>query len=329
MTSTSRLSTVDCLRGVAASAVAWFHLTNGNPDFSAPWWLKASGRHGWLGVEVFFVISGFVIPYALDRARYQLRDFWTFLARRIVRLDPPYLASMAVGIALAYASTWVPGFRGPAPTYSGGQILSHVAYLTDILGFKPIIAVYWSLALEFQYYLFIGIVFPLIGHRRVAVRMATLAGLGVLAVVVRSQVVVFSWFFLFLLGILSFYYRRQLVNVWAYGIAMGLAGAGAWFTLGGLEAGVALATALVITFVELRSAPLLFLGEISYSLYLLHVPIAGRVINAATHVSFGPFGTTLATLVAFAVAVASAWVFHQLVEKPARRWAGRISYRAR
>ena len=67
----ARLTTPDCLRGMAAAGVAWFHITNGNPEFSPPALLKASGAHGWLGVEVFFVISGFVIPYALHAARYR------------------------------------------------------------------------------------------------------------------------------------------------------------------------------------------------------------------------------------------------------------------
>ena len=68
-----RIDTVDSLRGVAVLAVVWFHLTNGNPMLPSSW-LRTSGRLGWLGVEVFFVISGFVIPHALYRANYRLRD---------------------------------------------------------------------------------------------------------------------------------------------------------------------------------------------------------------------------------------------------------------
>src|SRR5215210_4781626 len=68
-----RIHGLDFLRGVASLAVCWFHLTSftyATPDgwfYSA---LRRTGTYGWLGVEVFFVISGFVIPYSLHRAKY-------------------------------------------------------------------------------------------------------------------------------------------------------------------------------------------------------------------------------------------------------------------
>jgi peptidoglycan/LPS O-acetylase OafA/YrhL len=62
-----RIVTVDALRGVASLSVAWFHLTQPNPAL-APGIIKSSGAYGWLGVHIFFVISGFVIPYSLDKA---------------------------------------------------------------------------------------------------------------------------------------------------------------------------------------------------------------------------------------------------------------------
>jgi peptidoglycan/LPS O-acetylase OafA/YrhL len=322
----ARLTTVDCLRGVAASAVVWFHLTNGNPAFDAPAWLKASGRQGWLGVEAFFVISGFVLPYALHAARYRLHGYGSFLLRRIIRLDPPYFASIVVAIALTYASNTVPGFRGAPPNYSVLQILSHAAYANAFFGFPSIIVVYWSLSLEFQFYLLIGLLFPLLVNRKTMVRVATLIALAAAALLVESPLLVFSWLFLFMLGILAFYYRRgMLTRPWYIG-AVCLAGIGVWMRLGPATALVGLASTLLIAFVEWRSAPLLFLGDISYSLYLIHVPIAGRVINAAARFSLDPAAATLVVVLAFIVAIVSAYGFHRLIERPARAWAATITY---
>src|SRR5215813_5081606 len=148
-----RLRTLDCLRGIAALSVAWYHVTCGNPRFAVPEVIKASGAHGWLGVEVFFVISGFVIPYALYGARYRLRDYGRFLLKRIVRLDPPYLVSLGMVAMLAYASAALPGFRGRPPSFTVPQLASHVGYATGLLGYEWVNIAYWSLALEFQYYL--------------------------------------------------------------------------------------------------------------------------------------------------------------------------------
>ena len=75
---------VEYLRGLAALSVTWFHLTN---TYSLNW-VRESGSLGWLGVEAFFVISGFIIPYSLHRSGYTLRDFPNFMLRRIVRLEP-------------------------------------------------------------------------------------------------------------------------------------------------------------------------------------------------------------------------------------------------
>ena len=108
----SRLKVVDQLRGLAALSVAWFHLTNQYHD-----WAGQSGSFGWLGVEVFFVISGFVIPLSLagDWQQRGVRALPLFLARRIVRIEPPYLASVLIVVLLNIIAAQVPGFRGDQP----------------------------------------------------------------------------------------------------------------------------------------------------------------------------------------------------------------------
>src|ERR1035441_2897196 len=68
----------------------WYHCTVGSGVIHDGW-LYRSGKYGWLGVEIFFVISGFIIPYSLYKAGYRVSDFTRFLLKRIARLDPPYL----------------------------------------------------------------------------------------------------------------------------------------------------------------------------------------------------------------------------------------------
>jgi peptidoglycan/LPS O-acetylase OafA/YrhL len=59
-----RIEILGPLRGLAAWRVAWVHFTH-DTDFVKTGWLRASGQYGWLWVQVFFVISGFVIPYSM------------------------------------------------------------------------------------------------------------------------------------------------------------------------------------------------------------------------------------------------------------------------
>ena len=131
---TDRLAVIDLLRGIAASAVAWFHFTRGNPRFLPEGALRSSGAYGWLGVEVFFVISGFIIPFALYKEGYQLRLHWKrFIAKRLIRLDPPYLACIVVAVALSYASAATPGFKGEPPDFTWTQAGLHLATSTRSL----------------------------------------------------------------------------------------------------------------------------------------------------------------------------------------------------
>ena len=90
---------VQALRGIASLAVCWFHLTTGNGLFKGSV-LGQSGAYGWLGVEAFFVISGFIIPYTMLAGGYRPSNFLAFLAKRIVRVDPPYIVSYRLNTPL-------------------------------------------------------------------------------------------------------------------------------------------------------------------------------------------------------------------------------------
>jgi len=188
-----RLGTIDALRGIAALSVAWYHFTHGSTLLSQGW-IKASGNYGWVGVEMFFVISGFIIPYSLHKAGYHSRDFGLFVVKRIARLDPPYIADILLIIALSYVVTFVPGFRGEVPHYTASQLLCHLAYFNSFVGKPWVNVVFWSLGIEFQYYLLIGVLFPLLVERRAPLRFGFLALLIAASILIRRYTLVFVWF---------------------------------------------------------------------------------------------------------------------------------------
>jgi len=320
-----RITTVDSLRGVAVLAVVWFHLTNGDPRLPSPSWLRTSGRLGWLGVDIFFVISGFVIPHALYRARYRLKDCGRFMLRRMARLEPPYLVSIVLFVGLAFVSSRLPAFRGQPPSYSTPQLLSHLPYLTGLLGFTWINIVYWSLALELQYYLLIGAVFPLIAHPRAVVRALTILAFDAVGFAVASELIVLHWMPLFALGIVACLLRSGMLGTRGYLVNVCLSSACVLAILGPEVAVVGAATSALIAFVDLDASPLLFLGGISYSLYLVHVPVGGRLISGMVRLSLGPLPNAVITVAAFAACVVAAYVFYLAVEAPAKDLAHRVT----
>lgn len=103
MTSTSdksiRLATkphfqvLDGLRGVAAISVLIFHFM----EFSVPDYSKNFIAHGYLAVDFFFCLSGFVIAYAYDK-KIQHLSFWDFFRLRLIRLHPMVIIGALIGV---------------------------------------------------------------------------------------------------------------------------------------------------------------------------------------------------------------------------------------
>ncbi|MBK8725015.1 MAG: acyltransferase [Holophagaceae bacterium] len=170
---------------MAALAVMWFHFTCGGTLFDdggiLSSFLKASGRYGWAGVELFFVISGFVLPYALHRGAYRLRDYGTFWAKRIIRLEPPYLISLAIALGFWLLAAQFSAYKGPAFIVEWPRLLLHLGYLNHYFGKESYNPVYWTLAIELQFYLSIALLFPLLTHRHRLVRLAVPVALLALA----------------------------------------------------------------------------------------------------------------------------------------------------
>lgn len=323
-----RQPTVDVLRGLAALSVSWFHFTNGNQAFLADGWLKASGAYGWLGVEVFFVISGFIIPLSLDRGAYSLADYGTFVLKRIIRLDPPYLAAIAIILLLGWLSAQLPGFGGQPPDVSVTQVALHLGYINVFFGYPWLSPVFWTLALELQYYLAIGLLFPLIVARSFAMRTVVIALLAAAGLLFPAEPFLGRWLPLFCVGVAVFERQTGRLGAAGFGVLIAWCVICAALLHGPIVAAVALGTGLLIRFTAIAArGPHGWLGSVSYSLYLLHVPIGGRIVNLGERLDVTGW-MQLAVLGAAVIAsLLAAWLLFVLVERPAQRWSARMKYR--
>src|SRR5258708_18006791 len=157
-----RISIIEAMRGIAAISVALFHFS---VQLEGP--ARDIFAYGWVGVDVFFVISGFVIPLSLFGRDYSLRQFPQFLLRRMVRLEPPYLASIALVLTVWYLAAITPGLGDGRPDYSWPQVASHLLYTIPLTHYPWISAAYWSLAYEFVFYIVAGVTFASLIERSV------------------------------------------------------------------------------------------------------------------------------------------------------------------
>jgi len=318
---TKRIEIIQYLRGLASLAVAWFHLTNQWKDG-----VRVSGSYGWLGVEAFFVISGFVIPYSisLNYKRYSASAFVSFMSRRVLRIEVPYIVSMILTMTLGYLSAMAPSFKGSVPHYTLAQITSNIFYVATLTGETWIQPVYWTLAFEFAFYLIIGLLFGVLFKDKLT--LAYLLAVGVL-VLLASQGWISILVLLFVMGSAIF---RQTANL-DHRLVTVLIVSVCTVTIGVVgdvpTALTGLVTSAIIGFgqgIHVKGnlgKVLSYLGTVSYSLYLIHVPIGGRVINLTARFVHGELEHLCASGLALVITLVFAHVFYIGVERPSQRRA--------
>jgi peptidoglycan/LPS O-acetylase OafA/YrhL len=325
---TSQIEVIGALRGLAALSVAWFHFTNNGGGLLQNGWLKASGSYGWLGVEIFFVISGFIIPFSLHQAHYRFTSHGgRFLLKRVIRLDPPYLVAIALAIVVWHVSAAAPGFRGSPPKLEPIQLLLHFGYLNAFFGYPWVIPVMWTLAIEFQFYILTSVTFPLIVNNSLPIRLFALISMCALSFMIAGDALVFHYMGLFTLGMLTFTKYVGLTPIRIYFLMLALLFTATAVLLGVATAVAGLLTALVIAFVRIpRLAPLAFLGTISYSMYLLHVPIGVRVVNLGSRFAHDTAMQIAVLAAAFGISIVAAYLMYRFIECPAQKWSSSLKY---
>jgi peptidoglycan/LPS O-acetylase OafA/YrhL len=315
--SKAHFDSIDLLRGLAALAVCVFHLST---HFLAPANpLRVVGQHGHLGVECFFVISGFIIPFTLTRKEYRLGDFPRFMLARILRLHPAYLGSLG----LVLLCLWLPGVL-PPPWHHAGHIdwtnvVRHLFYLPELTGHPWLNGVYWSLGIEMQYYLLLGLAYPLLARRQ---RWPGLLFCGLFAAgaLVSPKAWVFHYGGLFVPGILLFWRCQGRLSRWQF--LLGLAVDAAllrWVDGSFWGVGAVLLACAVILRVRWNTAFTVLLGRVSYSFYLLHTIVAFAFLDLLTPSFSNEAVRTLLVLAATGLAVAVAALYHRWIEEPTQR----------
>ena len=321
----TKLPTIQGLRAIAALAVGWCHLAYGIPEFSGTF-LAATGAPGYLGVYVFFVISGFIVPHAMLRAGYQLRNFFSFMAKRMVRVEPPYLFSIVLSVALWYASSRSSLYQGRAISITWQDLALHIGYLVPFFRHhKWISGVYWSLAVEFQYYIALSLMFPLLASRRQPVRIAACLAFACMCALNRRHHMLPEVAPVFVIGIVTMLYMAGIVKVKELIVMTTALSCLTVMSLWPSALVTALATMACILAAPRLPKFLLLIGDISYSFYLLHDMIGTRVIHLGLRF-FRPEWYWVLSVVAMLVSLAVSFVVYRLLERPAKVWAGKLKY---
>lgn len=338
----AELPALTVLRGIAAWWIVAYHFREAL--LLPPGWADRVLERGYLAVDIFFVLSGFVIALNyLDRVNpASPRSILLFLGQRLARIYPLHIALLVayLSVPALYALSGKP----PPPFYSPRDWLLH-ATLLQIWGSTALTwnVPDWSISTElFLYVLFLPLcpLLRMVTRRRFAAAVLAMTAIALLGVLyahwgtdslntellrrapVRGGLE-------FTAGALCFAIvsGRALGTAWS--IALGLAGAaGLAASLAGYVPetfGVPAASCLIILALSTRCAwtraaaavpGLHWLGEVSYSTYLVHYLIRVWIKLAAV----GPDGATPVHFLLYLAAVLSASaVLHPMLELPAQR----------
>jgi peptidoglycan/LPS O-acetylase OafA/YrhL len=318
-----RIKTLDGLRGLAALSVCIFHFTNSNSNFLSDGILKKSGSYGFLGVAVFFVISGYVLCNSLLKSKYEIKKFPIFISKRLIRLEPPYLLSLVLVIILNYLSERTNIYQGQRQNFDFVRILSHLGYFTEILGYKWFNPVYWTLAIELQFYILLGIIFPFFYSKTYKFFIVILI-LLLINYLLPTDKLVFHYLPSFLIGISFCLFSENYLNKYYLLITTSiLILFEIIFGQGALYAIVIFFTPFLIFWKPIGDNKIIiFLGKISYSLYLIHIPIGMRIINLGARFSHDNFMLQLLILLsALFTSIIISFLFYNLIEKPSILYA--------
>ncbi len=320
-----RLAGLDELRGLAALLVLIMHLIQTVNLGSG------TGVIGLGGVSGFFILTGFLMPYLLVEKYANFKNSTIlFLSKRLLRLSPPFL--IAAVIVASYQV--VRGHISAAEQLSAEMIGCHLTYSCGLLQLRWYGEIFWTLAIEFQYYLFAAFVMLVIGFISRPHRIVVLAIIATSMVLLQfalqsssiDSAIVKDW--------MPKYSIRFAIGLVCYGLYLGIKPAMLWPLLALLiyfdwhhvihGFTIAFFSICLVFQSSNRFAPFKWLGKVSYSLYLTHA-LFGVVAAKSLLLVFSFEGAdVLAIFFGAAVSFAVAHIFWYFIERPAQRWSDAV-----
>lgn len=328
MNSKLHIPIIESLRGVAALAVAVFHIMNAPTGFITDKAIRQWGTRGAFGVEMFFIISGVVITLQLLKLDFTWKKLPRFMVRRSIRIEPTYLSAIALVLCYIGMRQWLIDDSKAWPSLL--QIVQNVFYLVPFMeDAKWLNAVYWTLGIELQYYLGIALLIPLLSKGKWHFRgiMVILMGTFLLLHESTPKDIIISQLPYFMLGIGIAFYKMGRVK-WPEMLLMSLITLSAIYGMSPFGLWVALFTWIcILTIPSFNPRVSKFLGRQSYSLYLIHGTIGCSTVNLLMPHFTAPVEKVLIVLAATAVSIIGAEIMYRMVEAPSHRWSKRVKVR--
>ena len=353
----SRNAVIDCTKGLACAAIVWHHLAFYGPmaDVVEPLlpalieWLDQDAR---MAVQLFLVLAGYLAaaslaPTGLARHSQVLPQ----IARRFVRLVVPLAVALVLAVLI---STLIrPWFDHASMSAAPGlfQLLAHALLLQGIVGEESLSAGVWYVSIDFQLFALTALLFAMSRWFSSVPDAATPArptvGQAVVVLLAAASLWGFNrdadfdnWAVYFFgaygLGMMAFWAVRA-ARPWAWSALMALLlGIALWLEW---RTRIALAGATALALVAVMRSPRLYsmsgparlqqLGQMSYSVFLVHFPVCLLVNAVVTWFWPDSLAINLVGLwAAFALSLATGQLLYQRVERHMPSWQDALRWQA-
>lgn len=342
-----RFEFIDGLRGIAALFVILFHLNYAirthDPD-AFNFYIAELFNWGYLGIQIFFVLSGFVIAYSLRHAQFTPQFLLQFFIKRSIRLDPPYWIIILLTLVIAAGAHLTFKSDQDFP-FTFLQTFYNLIYLPDLMQVTLILPVAWTLCIEFQFYVFFAVLSMWLQRWNIqkpnrCIIWGSLFLFSLLqntpwAVLPTKPLFFIRFWYSFFLGCLVCWTMTHHTSKKLFLIAcVMVAFCSIWTNTP--HAIVSLGIAILIYIVSeknslhtlLRGRFFQYMGSISYSLYLLHWIIGMKFIDGAYKL-LGPNveGTLIASfllITAIALIIILSDQFYKYIEKPSLEYSKKL-----
>ncbi len=329
MVSTPKIAILDSARGVCAFIVALYHflhfenqhgafIEKGNPVMN----VVDPFIHG--SICVFFVISGYVMYLHLQRNNYSLSLFLPFMAKRLIRLMIPMFSCV---IAILAINGLFQAYLGDPILFSARQFIANITLSANVVGEQWYNPIFWTLSVEFQFYLFLGLGYLLI-RKNPFVAFILLAAIALAlnyTFDTRGTLAEFGSYFIIGISMSLFVNKQlsgpQLLLIIAIGAADFILNQALYYYV------IPLLSVPVLLFVHGKHRFFEFLGETSFSFYLMHGLLGQWFLYFTLRYAEQNWQKVVLLLGAFVLAYLGSHVFYLLIEKPSLKLIKRIPYK--
>jgi len=327
-TKTGRVTELDALRGVAALGVLFYHyFIHYDTLYGQVTPLDWPFEVGRYGVHLFFMISGFVIFMTLERTQHA----FDFVVSRISRLFPAYWVAMLITLVFVH-------FGGlPGQEVSTPDVFINLTMLSDFFNAQHVDGSYWTLQVELFFYIqmFFWFVVGGLAHIRLIIGcwllLAAVYGIearfGVQLSYTLREILIVRYIPFFAAGILLYRTYDSRDRAWQTLLLLCACVLSTWLVWSWREALAIALFSVIFLAVIFRKArflswqPFLFLGTVSYTLYLLHQNIGFIIISKLESAGLSP---GLSIFLALGIVLILASLLTLIIEKPAMRGIRRV-----